>query len=244
MLTYERAKSLFDTARNPDAGKPLGERGTILRKEKNDYVVSYHGTPVVTIHPDGTYTLRVDGWHTLTTRKRINDYSPARVCAKRGVTYIRVGADWDNVVPMPDGAKVRQDGTLILESVPDAERDEHFIKFLDKLIHKYVKGFCAEIQSGALDVTDTGGDCLFCRVGGFGDVAHVVSHLHEGYHVPSLLIRALHSQYAASPQSAGNLLYLIKERKDLGFVRFALKHYFGKNRAALLVALKNNPTGV
>lgn len=39
-------------------------------------VVKYHGTPVVTIHPNGDITLDTGGWRTNTTKHRMNQYAP------------------------------------------------------------------------------------------------------------------------------------------------------------------------
>lgn len=61
------------------ASKRLSGRETRLERDGNDIRVVYHRTPVVTLHPDGTYTLRANGWETLSTLQRFHDYSPARV---------------------------------------------------------------------------------------------------------------------------------------------------------------------
>ena len=44
--------------------------------------IRYHDTAVVTIHPDGCYTLRTGGYLTATTMRRIAEYSPARPCGR------------------------------------------------------------------------------------------------------------------------------------------------------------------
>ena len=37
--------------------------------------VKYHGTNVVTFNHDGSVTLRTGGWHTATTKQRMNQYA-------------------------------------------------------------------------------------------------------------------------------------------------------------------------
>lgn len=44
--------------------------------------IKLHGTFVVKIHADGTYTLSSGGWQSSTTKDRINKYSPYRVFQK------------------------------------------------------------------------------------------------------------------------------------------------------------------
>lgn len=77
-LTYSEAESLLSKARDMNAGKPV-QNHTRLFKRGEDYAVRLHSTDVVTVHPDGTYTLNAGGWYTVTTKERINSYGPARV---------------------------------------------------------------------------------------------------------------------------------------------------------------------
>jgi hypothetical protein len=50
--------------------------GELPWQEQPSIDVRYHDTAVVTIHPDGCYTLRTGGWFSATTRKRIEEYAP------------------------------------------------------------------------------------------------------------------------------------------------------------------------
>src|SRR3989442_1552395 len=65
MMNYQQAAELLASARNKDNGKPL-ENNTRLIAMGNDFAVVLHSTAVVTIHADGTYTLRAGGWRTVT----------------------------------------------------------------------------------------------------------------------------------------------------------------------------------
>lgn len=47
-----------------------------------DVGILLHSTEVVTIHADGTYTLRSGGWRTYTTRSRMDEYTPFRIGGK------------------------------------------------------------------------------------------------------------------------------------------------------------------
>lgn len=51
----------------------LGTRGTSFRRDKNGTLtVQYHQTVVVTAKEDGTIILDTGGWHTVTTKTRMN----------------------------------------------------------------------------------------------------------------------------------------------------------------------------
>lgn len=56
----------------------------------NSVVIELHSTPVVTIHEDGTYTLRSGGWTTSTTKDRINKYSPVKVYQRNFEWFVRL----------------------------------------------------------------------------------------------------------------------------------------------------------
>jgi len=89
MLTYQKAKEIFQTARFPERGKPLANNTRLIFIPDHElgpsYAVRFHATNVVTIHPDESYTLKTNGWHTVTTWKRIRDYSPAGDIGNEGV---------------------------------------------------------------------------------------------------------------------------------------------------------------
>lgn len=75
-FTYQQAAELLASARGDS--KPLANN-TRLYRRGDDYAVRLHSTDVVTLHPDGTYTIDAGGWKTATTKQRICDYSPARL---------------------------------------------------------------------------------------------------------------------------------------------------------------------
>jgi hypothetical protein len=60
-----------------------------------------HATPVVTIHPNDSATLRSGGWRTSTTKNRINKYSPVKVYQRTHEWFLEDGT------PFEDGIWVR-----------------------------------------------------------------------------------------------------------------------------------------
>ncbi len=69
--------------------------------------IELHGTKVVVIHPDDSVTLNSGGYHTSTTKKRINQYSPMKVYQKNYTWYL------DNGTEFEDGTIVTQDYMII-----------------------------------------------------------------------------------------------------------------------------------
>jgi hypothetical protein len=62
-----------------------------------------HSTHVVKIHPDDSVTLNSGGYHTSTTKKRINQYSPVRVYQKNYEWFLGDGTPFeDRMIVTPD----------------------------------------------------------------------------------------------------------------------------------------------
>jgi hypothetical protein len=77
------AKSFFERHRRGSEAK-LGHN-TVLRevftgeRGSEDVQVVLHDTPIVTFHADGTLTLNSGGWHSVTTKARINEILPMHI---------------------------------------------------------------------------------------------------------------------------------------------------------------------
>jgi hypothetical protein len=100
-MTYQEARAMMERARNgrrklenntyletryPDR---TYDRDLTLHVETVEYAVRLHDTDVVTLHPDGSYTLDSGGWRTVTTKDRINRYAPVRLYSDKRVWWLR-----------------------------------------------------------------------------------------------------------------------------------------------------------
>ena len=95
-------------------------RSTIVERiDETTIALRYHGTRVVDYHADGTYVLRSEGWHTVTTKSRINDFSPARVYQRDFNWYIMVRCEtkpW----PFHDGMVIDGEGRPTKKTIDKA----------------------------------------------------------------------------------------------------------------------------
>ena len=94
-MNHQEASLLMDTARNRANGKPL-ENNTRLFDRGDHFAVRLHNTDVVRIYPDG-WSLHTEGYGSLTTKDRLNKYSPARIFQRDFVWYVQDG--WKNEEP-------------------------------------------------------------------------------------------------------------------------------------------------
>jgi hypothetical protein len=103
MMTFTKAANLMQKARN--GRRKLGNNTYLHALDADTFAVRLHNTDVVKIHADGTYTLTTKGWQTVTTKDRINNYSPVRIHQKAFVWYV---GDKEFV----DGMKVNENGEI------------------------------------------------------------------------------------------------------------------------------------
>jgi DNA helicase TIP49 (TBP-interacting protein) len=88
------------------------ESNTYLqRRDDKTIAIRLHDTDVVTYHASGLTTLRTGGWHTVTTKDRINAYAPVRVYQRKGEWFIAhvINGVYENTdIPFIEGMKVGQ----------------------------------------------------------------------------------------------------------------------------------------
>jgi hypothetical protein len=70
----------------------------------NSVGIMLHSTYVVKIHEDNTYTLQTGGWQTVTTKDRINQYSPVRVYQRKYEWFVKIN---DKEYPFMEGMVVQ-----------------------------------------------------------------------------------------------------------------------------------------
>jgi hypothetical protein len=75
--TYEHAEDYLSKGRNKTTRRVTSTRH-LARVDADTIALVLHTTAVVTYHRDGTYTIYGGGWNTVTTKRTIGDYSPAR----------------------------------------------------------------------------------------------------------------------------------------------------------------------
>jgi len=125
--TYEEAKAEYEERICYQSGKYEGvrlENNTRLVKRGSSFGIKLHNTCVVILHPNGSSEIRTGGWQTVTTKNRINKYSPhARITQKDYAWYIN--GSWESGTPYeraetwtPGYGKVRfrPNGTLAMET--------------------------------------------------------------------------------------------------------------------------------
>jgi hypothetical protein len=158
-------------------------------------VIRLHLTDIITYHYSGCIILNSGGWQTVTTKERLNRYG-FRVWQIDSVWYLRVGGTsyvWrDGITVYPSGRVVGDGGNV------------EKLKALDKQIKNYANGFVKALVDGKIEKPGAGDcwDCSFVSDNGrsMGDMSnsnHILSHIEEGYHVPSLLVNAL-KEFGAS----------------------------------------------
>lgn len=92
------------------------ENNTYLERLTADEIgVKLHSTIVVRYHRNGSVKVYSGGWHTVTTKARINDYSLARIHQRKSAWYFANGEPFTEgaEVGTPNGTPVQQPGGLV-----------------------------------------------------------------------------------------------------------------------------------
>ena len=257
---YAEAAEHLLGGRNKDYRTLTGRSTSLERRGPTTIAVRYHATDVVTYHQGGPTVLDNGGWHTSTTKERMNTYSAARIWQSKGLWYIG-DSPWKEggqAVLFFDGIKVYDSG--VVANPPDtgeAERFEKAKRQIDRQVSAYIKGFVEHLRElGHVDL-DTGGDCFYCQMQevstgrALGDAMeaqkHLLSHLSERYYVPSLLFRAMEErgygggvQIAISSTNHDLAREHSNDRYSCSMMKESLRAYFRRRKVAMTKHLVAN----
>jgi len=258
-MKFNDALDLLRRGRN---GRKKLANNTYLHETHEGVAVQLHNTDIVTVHPDDTYTLNSGGWQTVTTKARINEFSPARLGQDKGIWYLYVGAGagWSKErIPFVDGIKVNADGKP-LNGVDNSADVEAKKRKLDKQTRDYINGFAADaVANGGLK-NPSNGDCWGCLFHaanahtqtpymGFNlatvnvkesepmGVDHLLEHFREKYYVPSLLVKAIASRGYKNPGVIWAVIDSDVKRGETRMLKDVLRAYFRKRKPEMIKAM-------
>jgi len=192
-MNYEQAEKMFETSR-----KRKLSNNTYLEKNGNEsYAIRLHSTQIVRFYPEKT-VLDSGGYKTLTTKTRLNEFSPFDVIQKAGVWYVRQNYKDKDVVVFADGIEYNHK-TKKWCGVGENPKKTNKLR---KQVKKYAKDFVVALFAGKVPKPGAG-DCFYCfmvvtspkkdagkTLGEVTNGDHIVSHIKEKYYVPSLCVNA------------------------------------------------------
>jgi hypothetical protein len=197
-MVYKEAKEYISKGRTPTKGRSVyGKVATELHYiDENETIgLKYHQTDVVKFFKNGIIELDTGGWHTMTTKARMNEYLPYGfyVSQKQGIWYVENNG---NVYGFKDGVKIDVANNKILNAPTETEIDK--VKKLRKQVNKYANDFINELFAENVPAPSNG-DCWYClmenkegeSLGELTESDHIQQHIKEKYYVPSLLVRAI-----------------------------------------------------
>ncbi len=82
---FAAAEQFLAAGKNKNV-RPVARNTRLRRIDEDTIALIFHSTAVVTYHRDTSMTIYGGGWNTQTTRRRIADYSPARIASQPGGT--------------------------------------------------------------------------------------------------------------------------------------------------------------
>lgn len=187
MRTYQEANAYL--GRKQD--RPLEGRATrVERRQNGDIVVRYQSTDVVTYKACGDTVLNSGGWRSVTTKERMNAYSPIQISQANG-QWTCWGVMGEPLGVFADGLILHADGTIT-----GMGKDQSVLR---KQAAAYAKDYIAALYAGNVE-TPGPGDCWYCYMREqatgkpLGDLTrddHLELHIAERYYVPSMITNAL-----------------------------------------------------
>lgn len=187
-MNYQDAKEYLEHGKDKTRRRISG-RATHLVQDGDSIFVEHHGHRTVELQPNGDVVLNSCGWHTTTTKERMNRFLRGwRVSQERSRWYL-----WNYItheqMPFADGVIVHADGTVSGAGTPD---DDERNKAMVRRIDKYVKGYMKALFAGEVPAPGLG-DCWYCslrpgkvekiEIGG-GIVGQAASEFYDGGTVP------------------------------------------------------------
>lgn len=219
-LDYKYAR---DHNRRPFYELYVGRGHTYVIREDGLIYITYHGTTIVCLAPNGDITLSSGGWRTLTTKTRINAILPRNwhVYSDMGVWYLQ--DPWKRKRIFADGMTIKYRGKKVLgEGQPISPKD---LKHLKMKILRYATEYTRRLCDYAMGPPENT-ECPYCRerlyqdFGAapatsldllirpkgagrpkgdvFGSIDHIEKHISEGEYPSSMIINAAHA-FGCSP---------------------------------------------
>ena len=73
---FDRAKAKYDNYQGLKAHVPIANNTWIHKDDAGNHHIRHHNTDIMSFSPEGHVTINPDGWHSVTTISRINDFLP------------------------------------------------------------------------------------------------------------------------------------------------------------------------
>lgn len=219
---------------------------------EDEIAIRLHETRIITFIWNAPIVLNSGGWRTVTTKERMNRFSPARIYTERGIWYIYGHGDgntWGGTrYPYRDGIQIDSTGTPI-DVEPDNGSDAKLKNKLDRIVRKYIDRYCAHLVAEAATnktITIPGtGDCWGCYFQTGDDPItqplgfdHYLAHFEEQYFVPSLLWRAL--QNRGNPSVCWHMIEYQALAGDTRMARESLQSFFKRIKPNLFEEYKRH----
>lgn len=226
MTTFEHFDSLL-TGRRVSSRK-LANNTYARRRGEDAIAVQFHDTDVVTYYRDGLVMLNTGGWHTVTTKARMNEFGPRwlNVASDRGRWYISVQPhvrwpDKTDGIPYADAMTLKAAGDgmsgVVLDGAKDAvaaSTEDAANDRMRKEVNNWLRTITAERIVTAL--SDISGDCWFCSMRTaagtpWGDIGsnyeHLREHIREDYLVGSMIVNAVRARNFGNPDAVISRIY-------------------------------------
>jgi hypothetical protein len=107
MMTFKEASDILGKRDS----KIIRNNTRLVRRDTGDISILYHNTYITTIDKKDNHYIDTKGWHTRTTKVRINDYCPISIYQYKGTWYFTTPEG--STIPYRDGFRFNKKGDCI-----------------------------------------------------------------------------------------------------------------------------------
>ena len=194
IMNYETAKNQWDNTRK----RKLANNTYLVKSQADDsFGIKLHNTIIIELYPNKT-VFNTNGWRTVTTKARINEFTEFNCYQDRGIWYIGKGISWNknfnSFVVFADNITYNHKASKWSKIGESPQKTQT----LRRQIKKYAKDFTKALFAGEVS-KPSNGDCWYCSLytqdkKPLGEAAnnqtHIKEHIKESYFVPSLCLNA------------------------------------------------------
>jgi hypothetical protein len=184
--TYSELAEYLTKGKNKD-NRPIANNTRVIRRAENMIAIRLHNTDIITFYENGAIGLNSNGWTTITTKDRMNRFTPRNIGigSEKSIWYVSI-QEPDSDLPLwhidskrylfEDGMHILPDGKVYdqnLKSIEEFSKEQE--KKMNKEVNR-INRYSKELVKRFFDgrAIPGPGDCFYCQFhAGSEHTAHI-----------------------------------------------------------------------
>lgn len=186
--SFKECREFLDKGKNRKntMDRPIANNTRLIQISDDVIGIKFHNTVIVKyfdnshldcINYGDLIQFNTDGWKTITTKERMNQFAPISIWSERHIWYIAKSYNWqntddeanpiyhfeDNIFFKVNGNKAyRKENGQLTELKPFSKKEEQKKRKQLKSIDEFIKNYVNKLMNGEIGAPSLG-DCLYCQ---------------------------------------------------------------------------------